>query len=50
MNQELSEQKSKNPYKKPVLVTYGALAELTRTVGANGMNDGGGSPPNKSQP
>lgn len=34
--------KPKRAYRKPAVRTYGALAALTRAVGASGMGDGGG--------
>ena len=33
----------KKPYKPPVVEEYGAIREITRNVGATGMNDAGSS-------
>ncbi len=32
---------AKKPYAPPVLIEWGTLRDITRTVGANGKNDGG---------
>jgi hypothetical protein len=53
MEEPMSEPKNpqpqkKKPYRKPVLETYGAVRDLTRSVTGSGKNDAGSSSKTKT--
>jgi hypothetical protein len=45
-----SSQKAKREYRRPALVVYGNIREITKNVGNTGKNDGGKGATQKSQP
>jgi hypothetical protein len=36
------EQENKKPYRKPQVIVYGNIREITRNAGPKGVDDGGG--------
>ena len=47
---EPNAEKTKKPFHRPKLVTYGNIREITQTVGNAGMLDGGTGMKQRSQP
>lgn len=43
-------EKTKKPYHRPKLITYGNIREITQSVGNAGMLDGGTGMKQRSQP
>ena len=39
---KVKDQKIKKPYRKPEVIVYGNILEITRNVGSKGVDDGGG--------
>ena len=42
--------KTKKPFHRPELVTYGNIREITQAVGVTGTKDGGSGSTQKTQP
>ena len=40
--EQVTEQETKKPYHKPVVIVYGNIREITRNLGSKGNVDGGG--------
>ena len=39
---QVKDQKIKKPYRKPEVIVYGNILEITRNTGSKGADDGGG--------
>ena len=40
--EQVTEQETKKPYRKPEVIVYGNIREITRNLGSKGNLDGGG--------